>query len=254
MKVEVVKIGGALLADRELLHTFLEEFQRLPALKILVHGGGNRAGTLCAALNLPVEKIDGRRVTTGEVLEVVTMVYAGSLNKQLVADLQALGVAALGLSGADGNLIRAEKRPVKEHDFGFAGDVREVNTILLKQLLHARLVPVCCAITHDGKGQLLNTNADTIAATLATALADFAEVQLTYVFDRPGVLTDSSDDTSVLPELNHASYEQLRASGAIHTGMLPKLSNCFDALRRGVAGVRLCNAAGLRAGGTKILL
>ncbi|PSR09634.1 MAG: acetylglutamate kinase [Bacteroidetes bacterium] len=250
----ILKIGGNVLADADQLHQTLALFTRLAGPAILVHGGGRRADELLAALGHKAQMVNGRRLTDAPTLEVVTMVYAGLLNKQLVALLQAQGCNALGVSGADGNLLRAHQRPVQDIDYGFAGDIDAVNVPAFQALLGARFAPVCCAITHDGAGQLLNTNADTIAASIATALAPHYAVALWYCFEKPGVLLDINDDQSVIPVLDPARYAELKSQGVIHSGMLPKLDNAFATLQQGVQEVQLGNLASLtRQKATRII-
>ncbi|GAA4349068.1 acetylglutamate kinase [Hymenobacter saemangeumensis] len=242
--LKIFKIGGGIIDEPAQLRVFLRELSRVPGPKVLVHGGGKGASDMLRALGIAPQLVDGRRITDAATLDIVTMFYAGKTNKQIVAGLQREGVNALGLSGADGNLIRAQKRPVTEVDYGFVGDLTEagINTGLLRQLLGAGLLPVCCAITHDGQGQLLNTNADTIASTLARALAPHYRVALHYCFEKDGVLLDVNDPASVLPRLTPGQYQELKASGAIAAGMLPKLDNAFAALAAGVEQVVIENA------------
>jgi acetylglutamate kinase len=242
--LKIFKIGGGIIDDLPLLQEFLREFSRVAGPKILVHGGGKGANEMLKALGIAPQMVNGRRITDAATLDLVTMFYAGKTNKQVVALLQAAGVNALGLSGADGNVIEARKRPVGDIDYGFVGDLLEagINTRLLRQLLGSGLTPVFCAITHDGQGQLLNTNADTIASTLARALAGAYRVELHFCFEKDGVLTDVSDENSVVPEITPARYEALKASGAIAAGMLPKLDNAFAALAAGVDKVVIENA------------
>lgn len=257
MKIEplhITKIGGKVLEDTELLEQVLDNFVSLPGYKILVHGGGKRASALSRRLGIEPKMHNGRRITDAGALEVATMVYAGLANKTLVSRLQARGCDALGLSGADGNAILAHKRPVKDIDYGFAGDIDEVNTGLIRHLLLANTTPVFCAITHDGKGQLLNTNADTIAGQLARALSPFYNVQLHYCFEKPGVLYDAEDDDSLIRELSYDDYQQYQQDGIITDGMLPKLDNAFHALREGVKGVMICGPYSLNGQGTKLFL
>jgi len=232
--LRILKIGGKLVEDDERLNALLTTFTKWRGPKILVHGGGKEAGRLGEKLGIPAKMHQGRRITDAETLEVVTMVYGGLFNKKLVSRLQALGVNAIGLSGADGNSILAHKRMVKEVDYGLVGDVDVVNRELLSGLLDLGLTPVFCALTHDGKGQLLNTNADTIATELAIALSNHYSTHLIYCFDKPGVLRDADDDSSLIPVLDSKAYNQLKGAGAIHTGMLPKLENAFRALEKGV--------------------
>jgi len=258
----ILKIGGNVLNNPESLASALDYFAELPHPAILVHGGGRKASEVITEMGrTPITEmgrtpnmIDGRRITDAPTLEIVTMVYAGLINKQVVADLQARGCHAIGLSGADGNVILAHKRPVKETDYGFAGDVDAVNADLLTGLTDLSLSPVLCPITHDKQGQLLNTNADTIANETATALARMSqEVSLRYCFELPGVLRDINDLDSVISEITPASYESLKAEGVIAGGMIPKLDNAFAAVAAGVREVIIGDLAALRAGsGTRI--
>jgi len=229
-KLSVVKIGGNVIENRGALAAFLNDFAALEGSKIIVHGGGKEATLMAQQLGIPVQMIDGRRVTDAATLDLITMVYGGKINKTIVAQLQALGCNALGFTGADGNSITALKRSPQPVDFGFVGDVSKVETALLKVLFQQGITPVFCAITHDGAGQLLNTNADTVAASLAKALATDFEVQLMYCFEKKGVLENVEDNASVLPKINAELYEKLKQENKIHSGMLPKLHNCFDAL------------------------
>lgn len=237
--VSIVKIGGAFLEEPELATTFYRNFAGMPGLKVLVHGGGKRATELSRQLGLEPRMVNGRRITDAASLEVAVMVYAGWANKSMVAALQALGCPALGLSGADADLIRARKRPVAEIDYGYVGDIEAVREEALHGMLQAGWVPVFCALTHDGKGQMLNTNADTIAAALAVALSSRYETRLYYCFEKPGVLTDIEDPASRVAVLDRQRYDAMVASGQIATGMLPKLHNCFQALEKGVGQVRI---------------
>ena len=238
-ELKLVKIGGNVIENREALADFLEDFAALNGPKVLVHGGGKEATQMAKKLGVNVQLIEGRRVTDAKNLELITMLYAGKLNKNIVAQLQALGCNSLGLTGADGNSILAVKRPSKPIDFGFVGDLTEVNQSFFKMLLDSGISPVCCALSHDGKGQLLNTNADTIAATLASALSDHFDVSLNYCFEKNGVLLDLEDDRSVIQTLDETNYLKLKSEGVLHTGMLPKLENCFTALKAGVKQVRI---------------
>ncbi len=238
-KLHVVKIGGNVIENREALSDFLADFAALNEPKILVHGGGKEATQMAEKLGIEVELIEGRRVTDVQNLDIITMLYAGKLNKTIVAQLQALGCNSLGLSGADGNSILADKRPTEPIDFGFVGDLTKVNHSLFNLLLKEGFSPVCCALSHDGKGQLLNTNADTIAAALAAALSKYYEVHLNYCFEKNGVLKDLNDNTSVIPTMNETEYNALKTDGILHTGMLPKLHNCFAALKGGVQYVKI---------------
>lgn len=237
--LKVFKIGGGVLDDEAQLRAFVREFSQVAGRKILVHGGGKGASQMLQDLGIQPQMVQGRRITDAATLDVVTMFYAGKTNKQLVAALQAAGTNALGLSGADGNVIRAVKRPVKDIDYGFVGDLPEgsVDARLLGTLLEADLTPVLCAITHDGQGQLLNTNADTIASTVARTLAAAYAVELHFCFEKDGVLADINDEASVIPEIQPWQYQQLKAEGVIAAGMVPKLDNAFAALEAGVEKV-----------------
>ena len=233
----IVKIGGNIIDDENKLSHFLKEFASVPGHKILIHGGGKLATRLAEQMNIPQQMVDGRRITDSETLKVVTMVYAGYINKTIVAQLQANGCNALGLSGADGNVIRAHKRINKGIDYGFAGDVDEVNGNLISGLLQQGITPVLAPITHDLQGQLLNTNADTIAQETARALSSLYEVTLIYSFEKNGVLRLVDDEQSVIPQINPLLYQQLKDQQAIFAGMIPKMDNAFNALKSGVKKV-----------------
>ena len=233
-RLTIVKIGGKVLEVRERLTEALEYFVGIEGPKILVHGGGKQANVIIKALDIEPKMLNGRRITDAATLEVVTMVYAGLVNKTVVSQLQGMGCNALGLSGADGNMIRAHKRIVTTHDYGFAGDIDEVNGKGLQQLLNLGYCPCFCAITHDAKGKLLNTNADTIASQLAIAMAKGYEVELQFCFEKAGVMLDPADDDSVIGQLTAATYQQYKAAGAISGGMIPKLDNAFAAIDAGV--------------------
>ncbi len=241
----IIKIGGNIIDDAAALSNFLMVFARLDAPKILVHGGGKLATQLAETLRLPQMMIEGRRITDAESLKVVTMVYAGYINKNIVAQLQGYSCNALGICGADGNLIQAHKRQHPTIDYGFVGDVDKVNTNLISQLLQVHDAIVAAPITHDGKGQLLNTNADTIAASIAQAMSSSYRTSLVYSFEKSGVLLDAADDTTVIPQLTPALYAQLKAEQKIFAGMIPKLDNAFTAIRSGVHKVIIGNAAQL---------
>ncbi len=240
-KLTIVKIGGNVINDNEALTSFLVDFASIKGLKIVVHGGGKKASELATKIGLKPKMINGRRVTDEANLEVVTMVYAGLLNKKIVVQLQQHNCNAIGLSGADANCIKAHKRIVKDIDYGFAGDVDEVNDSIIKVLLENNLTPVFCAITHDKNGQLLNTNADTIASELASGLANHFQVVLTYCFEKNGVLNDVNDDNSVIENIDLKSYAALKKENIIADGMLPKLENCFYALNNGVEKIIIGN-------------
>jgi acetylglutamate kinase len=237
--INIVKIGGNVIENEQEIDAFLDIFAELPEPKILVHGGGKLASEMAKNLNIPVKMTQGRRITDAKTLDVITMVYGGKVNKNMVAQLQAKGCNAIGLSGADGNTILSVKRPVKEVDFGFVGDVVSVNSAVIVSLLLAGLTPVFCAITHDKNGQLLNTNADTIACELARALTETYEVTLNYCFEKAGVLRDVSDEKSVIKQIDAKKYAELVENGTVSEGMLPKLHNCFYALEGGVEFVKL---------------
>lgn len=240
-RLHIVKIGGNIINDPETLSTFLSDFSKLEGLKILVHGGGKRATELASSIGLQPKMVNGRRVTDEANLEIVTMVYAGLLNKNIVAELQQNNCNALGLSGTDSNVIRAHKRIVKDIDFGFAGDIDEVNSTAINVFLQNDMTPVFCAISHDKNGQLLNTNADTIASEVAIAMSEIYDVSLIYTFEKNGVLRSIEDDNSVIEHIDSKSYEALKEQGIIADGMLPKMLNCFNALQRGVREVKIAN-------------
>ena len=238
-KLNIVKIGGAIIEEEAKLLPFLENFASLKGPKILVHGGGKKATAWAEKLGIPVQMKDGRRVTDAQTLELITGLYAGQVNKNIVAHLQSMNCNSLGLSGADANAIQAVKRPVKKIDYGFVGDVEQVNQTWFKQLLDQDISPVCCAITHDKKGQLFNTNADTITAEIGKALAKDFEVKISYCFEFPGVMKDINDPNSLIEQINQDSYQQLLLDNTISAGMLPKLHNAFDALYAGVNEVAI---------------
>lgn len=240
-KLTIVKVGGNVINNEDALKSFLTDFGALEGNKILVHGGGKRATQLAADMGMEATMVNGRRVTDKNMLEVVTMVYAGLLNKNITATLQSLQCNALGLSGADGNAIQAHKRIVKDVDYGFVGDVDSVNANNISTFIKGGMTPVFCAITHDTKGQLLNTNADTIASTIAVGISELYEVSLIYTFEKNGVLTSIEDDNSVITNINSDKYARLKEDGIIADGMLPKMENCFDALQKGVSEVIIGN-------------
>ena len=236
-KLKIVKIGGNVINDKDALTSFLADFSKIKEAKILVHGGGKRASEMISDLGLKPKMINGRRVTDEPTLEIVTMVYAGLLNKNITAQLQGNNCNAIGLSGADANTILAHKRIVKEVDYGFAGDVDAVNSDIIKILVNNDLTPVFCAITHDKNGQLLNTNADTIAAEMAKGMSNYYEVELIYCFEKLGVLADVDNDATLIEKIDFISLSFLKKANIISEGMLPKIDNCFDALQNGVAKV-----------------
>lgn len=246
-QVFVIKIGGAVIDDEEKLARFLQSFAAVKGKKILVHGGGKLATRLAETLQIPQQLVEGRRITDAETLKVVTMVYAGYINKNIVAQLQAQSCNAIGICGADGNLIQAHKRQHLTTDYGWVGDVDAINSDWLKQLLQQDLSVVIAPITHDKKGALLNTNADTIAQEIAKALSENYQVQLIYSFEKEGVLRDVANEDSVILSLTKKTYAQLKSEGSIFAGMIPKLDNAFAALDRGVNKVTIGKAEKLQA-------
>jgi acetylglutamate kinase len=240
-KLSIIKIGGNVIENKTELTKFLSLFAKLEGYKILVHGGGKLASQLSQKLGIESKMIDGRRITDSQTLEIITMVYAGSTNKNIVAELQANNCNAIGLSGADANMITAHKRPVKEIDYGFVGDVDGVNNKILSKFLNMDLTPVFCALTHDGQGQLLNTNADTIAAEVAISMSKFYHTTLYYCFEKKGVLQDITDEDSVIEQIDNRTYTNFLAEKVIADGMIPKIDNCFYALERGVEKVCIGN-------------
>lgn len=242
--LNVIKIGGNVIDNSEKLHQFLLDFTALPGDKILIHGGGKIATELGISLGIEAKMVEGRRITDIETLRVVTMVYAGLINKNMVAQLQAKGCNAIGLTGADGNVIKAVKRPVREIDYGFVGDLdaSSVSTGTLSSLLNAGLVPVLCAITHDGATQLLNTNADTIASAVAVAMSSAYETSLIYCFEKRGVMRDIDDEDSLVAEIRMSEFDTLKNEGVVSGGMIPKLHNAFEAIKSGVVAVYIGKA------------
>lgn len=245
--LNIIKIGGNVIDDESQLQVFLEKFAALQGKKILVHGGGKIATRLASDMGIEAKLVEGRRITDARMLDVATMVYAGLTNKHVVASLQKYGCDALGLTGADANTIKAIKRPVKEIDYGFVGDilVDSVNVSSIKKFLEAGFTPVFSAITHNGLGQLLNTNADTIASALSISLSKVYDTSLIYCFEKNGVLRDVQDDHSVIKSINATEFQQLKSSGIIYEGMIPKLDNAFNAIGKGVKNVYIGNALNL---------
>ena len=261
MELSIVKVGGGVVEEPASLNSLLDGFASLKGFKALVHGGGRSATKISERLGIKAQMVDGRRITDAETLKVVTMVYAGLVNKNIVAQLQRRGLNAIGFSGADLDVIRSARRPIvhrpdgSDVDFGFVGDVKSVQTDVLADLIAKGAVPVMSPITHDGLGNLLNTNADTIASELARAMARHAQVRLVYCFEKPGVLLDANDDSSVIPVLDFAKFKEYQASGVVAAGMIPKLDNGFDALRQGVSSVVITSVEGLLSGtGTTLVL
>ncbi len=244
-QLTIVKVGGKIVEEPETLERLLTDFEAIPGKKILVHGGGRSATALASRLGIESHMVDGRRITDAEMLDVVTMVYGGLVNKNIVAKLQARGLNAIGLSGTDCNTMLSVKRPAGAVDYGFVGDVKQVNAGFLSSLLDEEIVPVLAPLTHDGKGQLLNTNADTIAGETAKALAPYFKVTLIYCFEKPGVLLDENDDTSVIPYLSYYDFPRLIQDGTISGGMIPKIQNAFAALQAGVSNVLITKAQNL---------
>lgn len=237
-KVTIVKVGGAIVEDNEQLAQLLTDFAAIPGKKVLVHGGGRRATKVAAALGIESNMVNGRRITDAQMLEVVTMVYGGLVNKNLVAKLQAKGVNALGLTGADMDVIHSHKRPVKDGvDFGYVGDVERANGKMLQTLIQEGITPVMAPLTHDGNGNILNTNADTIASETAKALAPYYDVTLIYSFEKKGVLSNPDDDNSVIPVITRSDFEKYQADGTIGGGMIPKIENALAAVDAGVKEV-----------------
>jgi len=241
--LSIVKIGGNIIEDATALKTFLKLFSNLKGKKILVHGGGKRATYIASKLGIQSKIIDGRRITDAETLEVITMVYGGLVNKNIVAQLQVESINAIGLTGADANSIVSDKRPIKDIDFGFVGDVKKVNHNAIDKLIQADFTPVFCAITHDENGQLLNTNADTIASQVAVGMSNIYETTIYYCFELNGVLKDINDKNSVIKNIDSSLYKELLDQGIIEDGMLPKLENCFDALKNGVKTINMGNTS-----------
>ena len=235
--ITILKVGGAIVETPESLEQLLDRFASIEGPKVLIHGGGRSATKMASRLGIETRMVDGRRVTDAAMLDVVTMVYGGLVNKRIVARLQARGVNALGLCGADMNILRAHKRTGAVVDYGFVGDVDDVDGKTLQGLLDEGVVPVIAPLTHDGRGQLLNTNADTIAAETAKALVPFFGVRLIYYFEKRGVLLNPDDDESLICEIGHADFERLMSEGIVSDGMIPKLQNAFDALAKGISKV-----------------
>jgi acetylglutamate kinase len=252
-KLTLIKVGGKIVEDEVSLRNLLGDFAAIDGHKVLVHGGGRSATELAGRLGVESRMVDGRRITDAETLRITIMVYGGLVNKTIVAGLQALGVNALGLTGADMNLIRSVKRPVEAIDYGYVGDVKKVNVSTLVSLIRQGIVPVLAPLTHDKQGQLLNTNADTIAGETAKALAAHFDVTLVYCFEKKGVLSDESDEESVIDSLDREAFRRYVAKGIIQGGMIPKLENSFEAIECGVKQVIITKASDVKAlKGTRI--
>lgn len=246
-KLYVIKIGGNIIDDEKKLSSFLRSFASINEKKILVHGGGKLATRLAEQLKIPQQVVEGRRITDAETLKIVTMVYAGYINKNIVAQLQAANCNAIGLCGADGDSILAHKRTHAVMDYGFVGDVDTINSNLLQSLVEQHLTIVFAPITHNQQGQLLNTNADTIAQEIAKGMSDLYDVQLVYSFERAGVLQDTEDEATLIPQLTFPHYQQLKQENKIFAGMIPKLDNAFSALKSGVGKVIIGKAEDIKA-------
>ena len=256
-RVKVVKIGGNVIDNPEALADFIDKFSKLSGPKILVHGGGKEATRMAKGLGLETTMINGRRVTDAAMLDICTMVYAGLVNKRIVAAMQAKGIDAIGFSGADGDLIKATRRPANPVDYGFVGDISpiDVKDSLLSKMLLSGLTPVVCAIMHDGNGQLLNCNADSVASAVAIGISRQAKTDLIFCFEKNGVLADVDDENTLVRMIDTESFERMKASGAINSGMLPKIDNAMHALRSGVSEVYIKSAANLlEALGTLVIL
>ena len=241
-KLNIIKVGGQVVEDPDTLAALLAGFACLDGLKALVHGGGRAATRIASQLGIESRMVAGRRVTDEAMLNVVTMVYGGLVNKTVVARLQSMGVNALGLTGADLNYMLSDKRPVKDVDYGFVGDVRRVDSEILADLVRRGVVPVLAPLTHDGRGNMLNTNADTIASEAATAFARHFDVTLTFCFEKKGVLSNPDDEESVIPQIDRELFARYVADGTIQGGMIPKLENAFAAIDSGVSRVVITRA------------
>lgn len=253
-RLTIIKVGGKVVEEPVLLAALLDQFKKISGNKLLVHGGGRTATNLAEKLGMETKMVDGRRITDEGMLDVVTMVYGGLVNKKIVAELHSREMNAVGLTGADFNLIKAHKRPVKDIDYGFVGDVDDVNASELQLLIDENVVPVIAPLTHDGKGQLLNTNADTIAAELATELANRYSIYLFYCFEEKGVLADPNDDSSMIYDLDTELFKKHVTEGTISEGMIPKLENGFRAKQKGVKEVLITNAENISSGrGTRLV-
>ena len=253
-RLTIIKVGGKVVEDTQALDALLDQFKRISGLKMLVHGGGNTATEIARKLGIETKMVEGRRITDADMLDVVTMVYGGLVNKKVVAGLQARNCNALGLTGADLSLITAKKRLVKDIDYGYVGDVEDVNSRELRLLLNENVIPVIAPLTHDGNGQLLNTNADTIAAEIAAELSSFYNVFLFFCFEKKGVLLDQNNESSIIYELDSHMFQQYRNEGIISAGMIPKLENGFQAKRKGVKEVLITNDQNIVTGrGTRLI-
>lgn len=252
-KLTIIKVGGKIVEEQQSLEQLLNDFADIPGNKLLVHGGGRSATQIAAQLGIETQMVDGRRVTDAEMLKVVTMVYGGLVNKNIVAQLQARHINAMGLTGADLNVIRSHKRQPNPIDFGFVGDVDKVDGGRLAQLISAGIVPIMAPLTHDGEGHLLNTNADTIAGEVAKAMTPYYNISLIFCFEKAGVMQDVDDEESVIPHINAADFKRLVDNGTIQGGMIPKIQNAIEALDAGVKEVIITKATAIDGSrGTKI--
>ena len=245
-KLTIIKVGGKIVEEESTLRQLLDDIKTIEGKKVLVHGGGRSATRLASSLGIETRMIDGRRVTDEAMLHIVTMVYAGSVNKNIVANLQARGINALGLTGADMDIIRSYQRPAQPVDFGYVGDIDKVDAARLAQLIDSGIMPVMAPLTHNGNGQLLNTNADTIAGETAKALAKHYDVTLIYLFEKAGVLRNENDEESVIPHITEESFAMLQQEGIVKGGMIPKLQNAFSAIEKGVDKVIITQANALK--------
>ena len=252
-KLTVIKVGGKIVEEENSLQKLLNDFAAIEGPKVLVHGGGRSATKIATQLGIESKMVNGRRITDAEMLRVVTMVYGGLVNKNIVAGLQARGINAIGLTGADMNVILSDIRPVKDIDYGFVGDVKQVDGERLAALIQSGIIPVMAPLTHDGKGNILNTNADTIAGETAKGLAPYFDVTLIYCFEKKGVLRDETDDNSLIADINRKQFAELVEQGVIQGGMIPKLENAFQAIDSGVKEVIITAADAIDGRqGTKI--
>ncbi len=244
-KLTIIKVGGKIVEEPESLDNLLRDFAAIDGFKLLVHGGGRSATRLASEMGVETRMVDGRRITDDAMLRIVTMVYGGLVNKTVVARLQSMGLDAIGLTGADLNIIRSHKRPVKDIDYGWVGDVDEVNSKMLEGLLKIGAVPVIAPLTHDKEGHLLNTNADTMAGETARGMATLMDVTLVYCFEKPGVLRNEADDNSVIPSIDRATFSELVNTGVVNGGMIPKIENALQAVEAGVKEVIITRADSL---------
>ncbi len=253
-RITIIKVGGKVVESEESLAAFIEQFKRISGHKILIHGGGTVATEIAKKLGIETQMVNGRRITDKEMLDVVTMVYGGLINKKIVAKLQAININAIGLTGADLDLIRSRKRPVEQIDYGFVGDIEDVNSGELRMLLEENVVPVIAPLTHDGKGQIFNTNADTIASDMATELSNYYNVYLFFCFEKKGVLINPEDEKTIIYDLSYPLFKQYRDEGIISAGMIPKLENGFRAKQKGVKEILITNPENIASGrGTRLV-